>query len=379
MRLSPRAAGIGESATLRVARRAGELRAQGVDIISLGAGEPDFRSPRVAEDAAVEALRDGFTRYTPAAGIEELREAIAGLYRERDGAPWGADQTIVTVGAKAALFELSLALFSDGDEVVVPSPYWVAVETRPEDGFRLRPEAVLEAVAPATRAVMLNSPSNPTGAVIGADDLEAIVAGCAERGVLVISDETYDRFVYDGLSFPSAARLATRYPETVVVVGSFSKTYAMTGWRLGYLLGPPALVRAVSKIQSHSTSNPTSFAMKGALAALRDGEVDVQAMIAEYQRRRDLVDRMLGEMKGVSCRPPEGAFYAFPEVASLYGDDCADSVAFAEHLLESARVAVVPGAAFGADRHVRLSFACSEETLRAGLERIAAAIAARLR
>lgn len=391
MTLSRRAEGIGESATLRVARRAMELRAEGVEIVSLGAGEPDFRSPRAAEDAAVAALRDGFTRYTPVAGIPELRREIARLYAEREQAPWETDQVVVTVGAKAALFQLMLALVEEGDEVVVPVPYWVSypeqirfcggepvwVETRPEEGFRLRSEAVLGALGERTRAVLINSPSNPTGAVVAADDLAAIVAGCAERGVLVVADETYDRFVYDRRRFPSAARLAARHPETVVLVGSFSKTYAMTGWRLGYLLGPRPLVAAVAAIQSHATSNPTSFAMKGAVAALRHGEDEVRAMIAEYQRRRDLVIEGLAGIQGVVCTPPEGAFYAFPDVGALYREDCDGSVALAEFLLETARVAVVPGIAFGADRHVRLSFACSAETLSTGLERMATALADR--
>ncbi len=389
MTLSTRAARIGESATLRVSRRAMELRAEGIDIVSLGAGEPDFRTPLVAEDAAVAALRDGFTRYTASSGTPELREALAAHYERRDGAPWKADQVVVTVGAKAALFELALALFGRGHEVVLPSPYWVSypeqirfcgaetvlVETSAADAFRVLADRVIERMGDATRAVLLNSPCNPTGGIVEAGDLARIAAACAERGALLICDETYDRFLYDGLEFASAAALASEYPETVILVGSFSKTWAMTGWRVGYVVGPAEVTRAVGRIQSHATSNPTSFAMKGALAALEGAEDAVREMIAEYQARRDLVMELLAAMPGVECRPPQGAFYAFPDVSAHYDERRPDSVSFAESLLEDAAVAVVPGAAFGDDRHIRLSFACSRETIREGLERIHRALA----
>jgi len=388
MELSTRAERIRESATLRVARRALELREQGVEIVSLGAGEPDFRSPLAAEDAAVAALRNGLTRYTASAGIPELRRALARRYQEAHGAPWSEAEVVVTVGAKAALFELALALFGAGQEVILTAPYWVTypeqvrfcgaelvvVETAAEDHFQVRAEAVVERLGKATRAVLLNSPSNPAGGVIDADDLETIVAACAERGVLVIADETYERFVYDGLEFPSAAALATRYPETIVVVNSFSKTYAMTGWRIGYLLAPLEIARAVTAIQSHATSNPTSFAMHGAVAALAECEDDVRQMVAEFEVRRNLTMQGLEAIPGMSCLPPRGAFYAFPEVSAHYREGCGDSISFAEYLLEEAGVAVVPGAAFGADNHIRLSFACSRETLQEGLERIRRAV-----
>ena len=389
MALSTRAARIGESATLRVARRALELRAEGIEIVSLGAGEPDFRSPRQAEDAAVEALRDGFTRYTASSGIPELRQAVAERYRSLHDSPWTPDDVVITVGAKSALFEVALALFGRGHEVIVPSPYWVSypeqirfcgaepvfVETSASDRFKVRAADVLARLGEATRAVLLNSPCNPTGGVIEAEDLAEIVAACAERDVLVISDETYDRFIYDDLEFPSVAALAADYPETVVVVGSFSKTYAMTGWRIGFLLGPNYIARAVGAIQSHATSNPTSFAMKGALAAWEEAEESVSEMIAEYQVRRDLVVEGLAAIPDVHCLPPQGAFYAFPDVSAHYSESCPGSVEFAEALLDEAHVAVVPGAAFGADRHVRLSFACSRENVQEGLRRIAKAVA----
>ncbi|HSM14065.1 MAG TPA: aminotransferase class I/II-fold pyridoxal phosphate-dependent enzyme, partial [Thermoanaerobaculia bacterium] len=247
----------------------------------------------------------------------------------------------------------------------------VEVPTDDADGFTPRAEPLLAAIGPRTRAVILNSPCNPTGGVMPAQDLRALVEGCARRGVVVISDETYERFVYDGDTAASAATLAAEFPETVALVGSFSKTYAMTGWRLGYLLGPSELVDAAARIQGHATSNPTSFAMVGALAALEGAEPEVEAMIAEYQARRDLLVPRLTAIPGIRCAVPRGAFYAFPDVSALFGDGAGSSVEWAERLLEEEAVALVAGEAFGSDRHVRISFACSRETLEKGVERIA--------
>jgi len=378
---------MGESATLRVARRALELKARGISLVDFGAGEPDFDSPGVAVEAARQALANGFTRYTASSGTPELRAAIAERARTRHGAPWSPRQTVVTVGGKAALFELALALFEEGQEVVLPSPSWVSfdeqirfagahpvpVPTRTEDGFRIHAGPILAAVTERTRAILLNSPCNPTGGIIAADDLREIVRCAAARGLLVISDETYERFVY-GQPHASAADLAAEFPETVVLVGSFSKTYAMTGWRVGYLMGPSAVVQAVEAIQSHATSNPTSFAMVGALAALAGAEMAVTEMIAEYEARRELLIPRLNQLPGFRCQPPDGAFYAFPDVSAAYRTGRQGSVEFAEFLLEEARVAVVPGAAFGADDHIRISFACSRAQLLAGLERMAAVL-----
>lgn len=388
VKLSSRVSRIGESATLKVSRRALELKARGVPVVDFGAGEPDFSSPAVAVDAACRALTTGFTKYTQGSGIPELRAAVAQDYDTRYGAPWSAGQSVITVGGKAALFELALAVFEEGQEVILPSPAWVSlpeqvrfagalpveIPTSWSDGFRIHADAILEAVTDRTRAILLNSPCNPTGGVVRAEDLRRIVETAAERGLLVISDETYERFVYDG-SHASAAALAAEFPDTVVLVGSFSKTYAMTGWRIGYLLGPAPVVKAVETIQSHATSNPTSFAMVGALEALRRAEPDVQEMIAEYHARRDLLIPRLNQLPGVSCLPPDGAFYAFPRVADAFRPGLQGSVAFTELLLEKANVAVVPGAAFGADDHIRISFACSRATLEEGLRRMAEVLA----
>ncbi len=387
MKLSARAAAIGESATLRVTRRVAELKARGVDLVDFGAGEPDFNSPAVAVEAACRALADGFTKYTPGSGIPELREELARWARERYGAPWGAPQSVVTVGGKAALFQVALALFEPGDEVVLPSPAWVSFEEQirfagalpvpvpacAAEGFRIHAAPLLAAVTERTRAILINSPSNPTGGMIAADELRELVSFAARRGLVVISDETYERFAYDQ-PHASAAVLAAEFPETVALVGSFSKTYAMTGWRMGYLLGPLPLVRAVESIQSHATSNPTSFAMVGALAALRGAEAAVQEMIAEYRARREMLVPLLNQLPGCRCQPPQGAFYAFPDVSGAYRPGRQGSVELAEFLLDQARVAVVPGAAFGADDHIRISFACSRANLLAGLERMAAVL-----
>jgi aspartate aminotransferase len=390
MKLASRLSRIGESATMKVTRRAAELKAQGIDVVSFGAGEPDFASPAVAIEAARQSLAAGFTKYTAALGIEDLRRGLLDRYGRDWGAPWSTlEQAAITVGAKAALFELALAVVDDGDEVIIPTPCWVSfpdqvklcggrpvfVESRAGDGFRIRARGVLEAITPATRAIVLNSPCNPTGGMIDGDDLRSIVEAASARGVLVVSDETYERFVYDGPAFTSCAAFAQAHPETVVVVGSFSKTYAMTGWRVGYALGPASVMRGLAAIQSHATSNPTSFAMTGALAALRHAEPDVRAMIEEFRARRDLVVDLLNALPGVTCTAPAGAFYVFPHVAGCFAPG-EGSARFAERLLEEARVAVVPGAAFGNDGHVRLSFACSREDLREGLRRMAAMLRA---
>ncbi len=385
MRLSRRVQRIGESATLRASRRASELKAKGVEVVDFSAGEPDFASPAVAVEAARQALADGFTKYTPNAGIPGLRQAIAGRYRGESGAPWTAADTLVTVGGKGALFESALALYEEGDEVVLHTPSWVTfaeqirfcgadvveVATDGADGFTIHAGDLLAAITERTRAVILNSPCNPTGGTIGAEDLRALVEGCARRGVLLLADETYERLVYDGAPTLSVATLAAEYPDTVAIAGSFSKTYAMTGWRLGYLVGPRELVDAAGRIQSHATSNATSFAMVGALAAMEGAEPDVRAMVAEFEARRDLLVPRLDALPGVSCRSPAGAFYVFPDVSAHFGPDLPGSVAFAERLLEEEAVALVAGEAFGSDRHVRISFACSRETLEEGLERLA--------
>ena len=388
MRLASRMGRVEESATLRLSRRVAELRAGGADLVDLGAGEPDFDSPQVAVEAACRALRDGKTRYTEVGGLPSLRGALAERYRVLD-APWGATDGLITVGAKAALFEVAVALFEPGDEVVIPSPCWVSlpdqarlagaepvlVPAHASDGFAIHADPLLAALGPRTRAVIVNSPCNPTGGLLAASELARLVEECACRGVVVISDETYDRFVWDGNTHASIAALAREYPQTVVLVGSLSKTYAMTGWRLGYLFAPKEILGAVRTVQSHATSNVTTFAMYGALAALEHGEAEVRERLVEYQARRDLLASGLRALPGVELVPPAGTFYTFPDCSGCYGDGLAGSTALAEYLLESAGVVAVPGEAFGDDRHLRVSFAASRAAITEGLTRLRTALA----
>lgn len=372
---------------MAVTRRVAELRREGVEVLDLGAGEPDSPSPKTAVLAAQRALDEGRTKYTVLEGTPELRAAVAARYRAQ-GAPWSAANVLVTVGAKAALYEVARAFLAAGDEVVVPSPAWVSIPAQVRlagatavtvpmaagDGFTIRARPLIEAMTERTRAVIVNSPCNPTGAVASTPDLERLAAACAERDALLISDETYERFIYDGKRHASVAALATRHPDTVVLVSSFSKSYAMTGWRLGYLLGAPAVVAAAAAVQSHVTSNATSFAMAGAEAVLEQEPPEAAALVAACARRRRLVIEELDRLPGVVCPPPAGAFYAFPDVSALFDDACPDSAAFCRRLLDEAGVAATPGSAFGCEGHIRLSFACSDEVLASGLKRIAAVL-----
>ena len=377
---------------MAVSRRVAELRREGVEIFDLGAGEPDFPSPETAVRAARRALDEGRTKYTVLEGTPELRAGLAARYG-KEGAPWSAANVLVTVGAKAALYELAQAFLSPGDEVVVPTPAWVSIPAQvrlagatavtvpmaASDGFAIRAQPLFDAMSERTRAVVINSPCNPTGAVAGVLDLERVARACAERGALLISDETYERFIYDGQRHASVASLAARYPETVVLVGSFSKTYAMTGWRLGYLLGAPSVVAAAAAVQSHMTSNATSFAMAGAEAVLEQEPPEAAALVAACARRRALVLAELDRIPGVVCPPPAGAFYAFPDVSAWFDERCPDSAAFCRRLLDEAGVATTPGSAFGCEGHIRLSYACSDRMLTTGLERMAELLGARRR
>jgi aspartate aminotransferase len=388
MRLASRMSRVEESATLRLSRRVAELRAAGADLVDLGAGEPDFPSPQVAVEAAARALRDGHTKYTEVGGLPALRAALADRYRAL-GAPWTAAEGLVTVGAKAALFEVAIALLEPGDEAVIPSPCWVSlpdqarlagaepvlVPTESADGFAIRAEPILAALSPRTRVVVVNSPCNPTGGLAAAAELHRVVEECARRGIVVVSDETYDRFVWDGHRHASIAELARDYPQTVVLVGSLSKTFAMTGWRLGYVFAPRPILGAVRTVQSHATSNATTFAMHGALAALEHGEAEVRERLLEYQARRDLLSRGLQSLPGVALLPPAGTFYTFPDCSGCFRPGLDGSTALAEYLLEGAGLVAVPGAAFGDDRHLRLSFAASRAAIEEGLRRMRDALA----
>jgi aspartate aminotransferase len=389
LRLTRRVADIQVSPTLAVLNKASELKARGIHVVDLGPGEPDFPTPEPIAEAAKAAIDQGFTKYTNASGIQVLRERIANRYNRRYGTHLGADHVIAGAGGKQELFNLMLALVGEGDEVIIPSPYWVSfpdmvsfaggkpVFARTDPANRFRPTAAaIEAVATErTRGVIVNSPCNPTGAVITETELGRIVEWCASRGIFLVFDETYELFVYEGNEHVSAIRWFEQYPETVIVVNSMSKTFAMTGWRLGYAVAHPDIISALGKIQSHSTSNPSTIAQHAALEALSSAEDDVQRMYDAYCERRSWLVPALDALPGVCCADPDGAFYVFPDISAHFGKaGIRDSQSFANYLLDEARVAVVPGGAFGADEFVRISYATSMDRLREGVARIDAAL-----
>ncbi len=396
MRFATRASRVAGSATLEVMKAAAALRARGIDVVDLGPGEPDFPTPDFIKAAAVAAIGSDFTRYTDASGTSELRGAIAGRYSREWDAPWTASEVVVTAGGKQALHTAILALFEEGDDVLIPAPYWVSfpemvklsgarpvfVPTSAASGFKLTAEDVEAAATSATRGVIVNTPNNPTGAVMDPAEIEGVVRLAAAHGWVVIFDECYDRFVFEGRHV-SAAAFAREFPETVLVAGTLSKTYAMTGWRIGYGIGPRSLVEMMGRIVSHATSNVCSITQKAAFAALNqqsDANAAIDAMLGEYSRRRNFLIPALNALPGVACAPPGGAFYAFPDVSAHYGRTLGgiavtDSNSFAKALLEAAAVAVTPGAAFGEDRCIRISFATSLERLSEALKRLRGVLA----
>jgi aspartate aminotransferase len=378
-----------ESPTLAVLNKATALIQQGVDVVDFGPGEPDFHTPRAVAEAGKRAIDQHFTRYTNASGTKALREAIAKRYNDRYGTSLGYEHVIAGNGGKQELFNIMLALVNAGDEVIIPAPYWVSfpdqvlfaggtpvfAQLDPENLFRPTLDAISAVATDRTRGLILNSPCNPTGAVIRESELAAIVEWCASRDIFLVFDETYELFVYDGNQHASAMAWFERYPEIVIVVNSMSKTFAMTGWRLGYAVAHPEIVAALGKIQSHSTSNPSSIAQMAALEALAGVDSDVQRMYDAYRDRRRWLVPALNALDGFCCTDPDGAFYVFPEVSAFFGKGgITDSQSFANFLLDEARVAVVPGGAFGADDFVRISYATSMERIQEGITRIDAAV-----
>lgn len=389
--LASRLSAIKPSATIAISDRAAALRAQGVDVISFGVGEPDFPTPAHIREAAKAAIDAGATRYTRVRGIAPLLSAIADDCERRRGVRPDASEIVCSVGAKHSLFNLALALFDPGDEVIVPAPYWVSypeqalivgavpkvVETREEDGFLLRPDALEAAIGPKTKAIILCSPSNPTGAAYDEARLRALAEVLAKHpDVWVIVDEIYGQLVYGGFRQTSLLTIAPELRDRLVIVDGASKTYAMTGWRMGWIIAPAALCAACEMVQSQSTTNPTSFVQHATIAALEGERAELEAMVAEFQARRDLMVGGLRSVPGITCRMPEGAFYAFPSVKGLVGRRAgggtvlADDVAVAAWMLEAARCAVVPGSAFGAPGYVRLSYATSRDQIDEGVRRL---------
>jgi len=387
LRLAQRAVNISPSATLAIDARAKSLAAAGVRVLNFGVGEPDFDTPEHIKEAAVEALRRGETKYTPVAGTVRLRQAIADKLQRENGLSYAPDEIVVSCGAKHSLYNAIEVLCQEGDEVILPVPYWVSyleqvklagatpvpVETGP--GFKLDPGTLRRACTGRTRLLILNSPSNPTGAVYTREELAALSEVIIERNLAVISDEIYEKLVYDGAGHVSLASLGPEIKERTVTVNGLSKAYAMTGWRVGYAAAPGAVARAMADLQSHATSNPTSIAQAAAVAALEGTQEPLAQMVATFARRRDLILEALAAIPGLTCPKPQGAFYVFVSVASFFGRRFSGRVIgtaadVAEILLEEARVAVVPGEAFGDPGHIRLSYATSNEVIREGLTRM---------
>ncbi|MDQ6708756.1 MAG: pyridoxal phosphate-dependent aminotransferase [Acidobacteriota bacterium] len=381
--IANRISAISVSSTMKVAADAEKLRAQGVDVVDFGAGEPDFPTPDNIKQAAVRALEQNFTKYTAAGGTAELKQAVCERHGQDFGTNYKPSECIITVGGKHAIFNLMQALVNPGDEVIIPVPYWVTykdvvnyaggkcvfVETDEANGFALTASMIEPHLTPRTRMLIINSPSNPSGAVLDREEFEKIYRLASGRGIFLLTDECYCHFLYAGEPFSIASMPDAK--GTVLVAGTVSKTYAMTGWRIGFVLAPEAITGAILKLQSHSTSNPTSIAQKAAVEALRGPQESVKTMLAEYRQRRDFVVPRLRRIPGITCTMPDGAFYAYPNIAKVLGrGGIENGVQFAEKLLQNANVAVVPGEAFGTSHHVRISYATSMRNLERGLDRI---------
>ena len=374
---------ISVSSTMKVAAEAERLRSEGVDVVDFSAGEPDFATPDNVKQAAIRALDQNFTKYTNTAGTLELKKAVCQYHAAHFGTDYKPNECIITVGGKHIIFNLMQAMVNPGDEVVIPVPFWVTykdvvnyaggkcvfVDTSEENGFTLTADMIKPHLGPRTKIVLINSPSNPSGAVLDRAQFEEIYRLTSERGIYLITDECYCQFLYDSEPFSIASLPGAK--ESVIVAGSLSKTYAMTGWRIGFGLAPAAVIGAITKLQSHSTSNPTSIAQKAAVEALLGPQDSVKEMLAEYRRRRDFVVRRLRQIPGVKCAEPRGAFYAYPNLSVVLGKNgIQNTLQLAERLLAEARVAIVPGEAFGTDEHVRLSYATSMHELERGLDRV---------
>jgi len=379
-RISNRAASLTASLTLVIDAAAKRMKAEGQDVVGFGAGEPDFDTPQHIKDAAAAALAAGFTKYTPAAGIPELRKAIADKHRRENGLEYRPEQIIVSCGGKHACYNAILATCQEGDEVLIPSPYWlsypemvklagatpVILPTTDRTEFKVTPDQLRAAITPRTRLFILNSPSNPTGTVYTPEEVRALGDVCVEKGVLILSDEIYEHLLYDGAIHRSVASFSRAHYEHTILVHGFAKAWSMTGWRLGWTAAPEPIARAIDAIQSHSTSNPTSFAQKGGVAALTGPQDHLRTWLAEFDRRRSYAWRRLNQIPGLSCVNARGAFYLFPNISATG----LKSTEFCQRLLEAEKVAAVPGIAFGADDYIRISYATSMENLEKGLDRI---------
>jgi aspartate aminotransferase len=394
--VSQRARSLVPSATLAISAKARQLRAEGVDVISFAAGEPDFDTPAHIKDAGIQAIREGFTKYTTNSGIDELKDAVATKLKRDNGLNYGRNQILISCGGKHSLYNVFQALVEEGEEVIVPAPYWVSfpeqvklcgatpvfAHTAERDGFRVSRRTVEPHLTERTKLIVLNTPSNPTGAALTREELGGLAALAMERNLWLLADETYEALVYDGFQHTSVASLGEETYRRTMLVNSLSKAYAMTGWRVGYAAGPAEVIRAMDGLQSQMTSNPTSIAQRAAVAALIGDQEPTRRMRDEFAARRRIILDRLTAMPGVRCGSPEGAFYVFPNVSALYGKRAegapapiTNSTEISAYLLDAARIAVVPGVEFGSDAHIRLSYATSTGNIEHGMERMAEALA----
>jgi len=387
--LSSRAKSLKPSPTLAINAKAKSMQAQGIHVISFGAGEPDFDTPENIKQAAKKAIDDGFTKYTPVGGIDDLKDAIIKKFQRDNQLTYKRSEIIVSCGGKHSFYNLAQAIFDRGDEVIVPAPYWVSyppmvalanatpviAETMEKNEFKITPEELKKAITPKTKALILNSPSNPTGSAYTRKELEGIAEIALSKNIFVISDEIYEKIVYDGFKFISIASLSDEIKRRTIIVHGVAKTYAMTGWRIGYAAGSEEIISAMNNIQSQSTSNPTSISQKASVEALIGSQSEVDKMVSAFGQRRNYIVDRLNKIPGVSCYKPVGAFYVFPNFSSYYGKsfqgkNIENSTHLTDFLLDVARVAVVPGVEFGADPFERLSYATSMEDIKEGLDRI---------
>jgi aspartate aminotransferase len=379
-RISQRAAALSSSLTLAIDSKAKQMKAEGLDVVGFGAGEPDFDTPQHIKDAAAAALAAGFTKYTPASGTPELREAIAGKFKRENGLTYKPSQIIVSCGGKHSCFNVIMACCQEGDEVIIPAPYWLSypemvklagaksiiLETSDQSEFKVTPDQLRAAITARTRLFILNSPSNPTGTVYTPEEIRALGDICVEKGVLIMSDEIYEHLLYDGATHKSVASFGPAHFEHTIIVHGFAKAWSMTGWRLGFCAAPEPIAKAIDALQSHSTSNPTSFAQKGAVAALNGPQDHLPKWLAEFDKRRRYAHQRLNAIPGITCCNAKGAFYLFPNISGTK----LRSTEFCAKLLEQEKVAAVPGIAFGADDYVRISYATGLSNIEKGLERM---------
>ncbi len=381
--ISRRAQRINPSPTLGISAKATQMRKEGLDIISFGAGEPDYDTPEHIKEAGIQAVRDGFTKYTATSGIPELKQAIITKFKKDNGLTYSSKQILVSNGAKQCLTNILHALIDPGDEVLIPVPYWVSYEEMVKlvDGkcvfvpakkdFKIDVATLKKYITPKTKALILNSPSNPTGAVYDKTELMAIAKLCVKKNIYVLSDEIYEKLIYEK-EHVSIAAFGEDIKQLSIVINGVSKTYSMTGWRIGYCAGPKDIIQAASSLQDHTTSSPNSMAQKAAVVALTGQVRSVETMKREFKKRRNYMMKRLHTIRGISAQKPDGAFYIFVDVSKLYTNEVSNSSVFCEKLLSDFQVAVVPGKAFGADRCIRLSFATSMEHIKKGLDRIEA-------